>query len=205
MQAPQPIYVGVDPAFRKNGFWAAILDAEKRMTFKAFDLLTWHDWLRSGDEPAVCFVMVENSILQKDLFYTHKSTTGALLTSKQAKYISGAKKLNQAELISAAMQVGKNQATSDQAYKSALRRYGPRFAFEISPEAKGQKITDQRVFEGLMRSERIELPPGEFDKKESAQDKRDAAKLAVMMRRKVKLERLLEINDPVVHYNPGDY
>ena len=186
MQAPQPIYVGVDPAFRKNGFWAAILDAEKRMTFKAFDLLTWHDWLRSDDAPAVCFLMVENSNLDNQTYKRH--LTGTI-----------------GEKLRKSRNVGANQSVSELAYISALRRYGPRFAFEISPEAKGQKITDQRVFEGLMRQEGITFPPGEFDKKESAQDKRDAAKLAVIMRRKVKLERLLEINDPVVHYNPGDY
>ncbi len=187
MQAPQPIYVGVDPAFRKNGFWAAILDGNaKQMTFKAFDLLTWHDWLRSDEAPAVCFVMVENSNLQNLTFNRH--LTGSL-----------------SEKFRKSRNVGANQAVSELAYQSALRRYGPRFAFEISPEAKGQKIVDQRVFEGLMRSEGIELPPGEFVKKEAAQDKRDAAKLALMMRRKVKLERLLTINDPVVHYNPGNY
>lgn len=186
MTAPQPIYIGCDPAFRKGGFWAAILDAEKKMLFKSFDLLTWHDWLRSDEAPAVCFVLVENSNLDNATYKRH--LTGTI-----------------GEKLRKSRNVGANQAVSELAYQSALRRYGPRFAFEISPEAKGQKITDQRVFEGLMRQEGITFPPGEFDKKESAQDKRDAAKLAVIMRRKVKLERLLEINDPVVHYNPGDY
>lgn len=186
MTAPKPIYIGCDPAFRKGGFWAAILDEEKRMTFKSFDLLTWHEWLRSDDAPAVCFVMVENSNLQNLTFNRH-------LTGSHA------------EKIKKSRNVGANQSVSELAYQSALRRYGQRFAFEISPEAKGTKITDQRIFEGLMRSEGITLPPGEFLKKESAQDKRDAAKLAVMMRRKVKHERLLEINEPEVHYNPGNY
>lgn len=200
MQAPQPIYIGCDPAFRKGGFWAAILDEDKRMTFKSFDLLTWHDWLRSDEAPAVCFVLVENSALQKALFYTHKSPTGALLTPKQAKYIAGAQKLSKAELISAAMQVGKNQAVSELAYQSAVGRYGERFAHQISPKDKGQKIIDDRTFEGIMRQEGIELM--QVVKK---QDQRDAAKVALIMRRKVRLEGMMTINEPEVHYNPGNY
>lgn len=181
MQAPQPIYIGVDPSFRKGGFWAAILDEENRMTFKPFDLLTWHDWLRSDEAPAVCFVMIENSNLQNLTFNRH--LTG-----------------NQAEKIKKSRNVGANQAISELAYQSAIRRYGPRFAFEISPEAKGQKIADVRMFEALMRSEGIELPAGGTN-----QDQRDAAKLALMMKHKVKIEGMMTINEPDAHYNPGNY
>jgi len=174
MQAPQPIYIGVDPSFRKGGFWAAILDEERRVTFKSFDLLTWHDWLRSGDAPAVCFVLVENSNLDNQTYKRH--LTGTL-----------------AEKLKKSRNVGTNQAVSELAYQSALRRYGPRFAFEIGPEAKGQKITDVRMFEGLMRQEGIELPTGGTN-----QDQRDAAKVALIMRRKVRLEGMMTINEPDV-------
>lgn len=183
MQAPQPIYIGVDPSFRKGGFWAAILYANaKRFTFKEFaDLLEWHDWLRSDEAPAVCFVLVENSNIQNLTFSRH---------------LGG----SQAEKIRKSRNVGANQAVSELAYQSALRRYGPRFAHQISPEAKGQKITDQRTFEALMRQEGIELPDGRI-----GQDQRDAAKLALMMQRKSLIEGMFKVNTPDVHYNPGNY
>lgn len=183
MQAPQPIYIGCDPAFRKGGFWAAILDANaKRITFKEFaDLLEWHDWLRSDEAPAVCFVMVENSNLDNATYKRH--LTGTL-----------------AEKLKKSRNIGTNQAVSELAYQSALHRYGSRFAHQISPEDKGPKITDQRTFEALMRQEGIELPSGSI-----GQDERDAAKMALIMRNKVKLEGMMEVNAPDVHYNPGNY
>lgn len=181
MQAPQPIYVGVDPAFRKGGFWAAVYDAKvKRIEFHSFDLLTWHDWLRSAEAPDVCFVLVENSNLQNLTFNRH---------------LSG----GQAERIKKSRNVGANQAVSELAYQSALRRYGPRYAHQVSPEDKGQKL-DARMFDAVMRQEGIELPPGSI-----GQDQRDAGKLALLMQRKALHEGLFKINEPAVHYNPGNY
>lgn len=179
MQAPQPIYIGVDPAFRKGGFWAAIFDAKaKTMIFKSFDLLTWHDWLRSDEAPAVCFVLVENSNLQNTTFNRH--LTGG-----------------QAERIKKSRNVGANQAVSELAYQSALRRYGLKFAHQISPEAKGQKL-DARMFEGIIRQEGIFLPSGNI-----GQDQRDAGKLALMMQRKALHEGMFKVSEPDLHYVPG--
>jgi hypothetical protein len=164
MIANSPIFIGVDPAFREGGFWAAILDmADKTLVFRSFDLLTWHDFLNSQDAPDRCFVMVENSNLQNKSF----DTTG-----------------NKAEVARKGRNVGCNQAVSELAYQSAVRRYGKN-AFQVSPKEKGAKITDARTFLAVLKSEGVLLPKGT-----SNQDQRDAAKLALMCRRKVLRENL---------------
>lgn len=174
-----PIYIGVDPAFRKGGFWAAILDmTDKTFVFRSFDLLTWHDWLRSPDAPEMCFVCVENSNLQNKSF----DMTG----TKQ-------------EVARKGRNVGCNQAVSQLTYESAVLRYGARQVFQVSPKDKGAKITDARVFFGIMKQEGILLPDGPTN-----QDQRDAAKLALICQRKALLEgRFKAAKVPQIHYNPA--
>lgn len=173
-----PIYVGVDPAFRKGGFWAAILDmTDKTMVFRPFDLLTWHDWLRSADAPEMCFVCVENSNLQNQSFD-----------------LSGTK----TEVARKGRNVGCNQAVSQLTYESAVLRYGARQVFQVSPKEKGAKITDPRMFLAAMKSDGVLLPPGPTN-----QDQRDAAKLAIICRRKAMLEGRFSAKPQNIHYNPG--
>ena len=163
-----PIYIGVDPAFREGGFWAAILDmSDKSLVFRSFDLLTWHDCLRSQDAPGRCFIMVENSNLQNKSF----DTTG-----------------NKMEVARKGRNVGCNQAVSELAYISAIRQYGAKNVFQISPKDKGAKIKEHTMFLGLLKAEGILLPKGT-----SNQDQRDAAKLAILCRRKVLLENRFTI------------
>ena len=84
--------------------------------------------------------------------------------------------------------MGCNQAVSELAYQSALRQYGPKNVFQVSPKEKGAKITDARVFLAVLKSEGILLPKGT-----SNQDQRDAAKLAILCRRKVLLGEFMKI------------
>lgn len=157
------IFIGVDPAFRAGGFWVAILDMEdKTMRFLEFDLLSWHDFLRSPDAPARCFVCVENSNLQNKTFDMAGSKSEVARKSRNA---------------------GCNQAVSELAYRSAVLRYGARQVFQVSPKEKGAKITDVSVFLGVAKQEGVLLPP-----KPTNQDQRDAAKLAFLCRRKALLE-----------------
>lgn len=161
MVSETPIYIGLDPSFRAGGFWAAILDmADKTLVFKGFkSLLEWDRWLRSPDAPIRCFVLVENSNLQNNNFDT-----------------SGSK----VEVARKGRNVGCNQAVSELAYQAAQDRYGPKNAMQISPKDKGAKITDARTFLALLKSEGVLLPKGA-----SNQDQRDAAKLAILCRRRV--------------------
>lgn len=158
----QAIYIGCDPAFRAGGFWAAILDmTDKSLVFREFDLLTWHDFLRSQDAPDRCFVMVENSNMQNQSF----DMTGT-----------------RQEIARKGRNVGCNQAVSELAYISALRQYGPKNVFQISPKDKGAKIKEHTMLLGLLKAEGILLP-----KDSTNQDQRDAAKLAILCRRMVLL------------------
>lgn len=148
-----PVYIGVDPAFRAGGFWAAILDMrDKSVAFKKFaSVLAFHDWLRSGDSPLSCFVCVENSNMQNINFD-----------------MAG----NKAEVARKGRNVGCNQAVSQLAYDSALARYGPERVYQVSPAMKGNKYTPGQ-FGAVVKSDGVTLPKGSQN-----QDCRDAYKLA---------------------------
>lgn len=164
----QPVYIGVDPAFRAGGFWAAILDmSDKTLVFRSFkSVLEWDRWLQSADAPARCFVMVENSNLQNQSF----DTTGSKV-----------------EVARKGRNVGCNQAVSELAYQAAVDRYGKN-AFQVSPKEKGAKIKDHGFLIAYLKHDGILLP-----KNSSNQDQRDAAKLAVQCRRKVLLGEFMKI------------
>lgn len=187
ISAPQPIYIGVDPAFRENGFWAAIIDRRAgTLDFRGFkDVLEWHDWLRS-EAPLVAFVLVENSNLENVTFK------------------AGSNGRNKSVAMRFSRNVGTNQAVSELAYVSAIRKYGSRFAHEISPSQKGKKITNGAIFEGLIRQERLQIiDPGFDNNAGNAQDKRDAAKLALILEQRIKQAGLLEIKQVPAGYNPA--
>ena len=154
-----PVYIGVDPAFRVGGFWAAIVDmTDKSVIFKGFaNLLDWHDWLRSPDAPDNCFVCVENSNMQNSTF-----AYGMKGSSKVVAKIS--------------RDVGNNQAVSELAYISALRHYGDR-AFQVSPKQKGKKWTPKQ-FGYIIAQDGVTIPKGDI-----GQDCRDAYQLACIARR----------------------
>jgi len=152
---PKPVYIGVDPAFRKDGFWCAIVDMSDRTVAykKMTDVLAFHDWLRSGDSPLSCFICVENSNLQNKSFDT-----------------SG----NRAETARKGRNVGTNQAVSELAYISALRRFGESRTFQVSPKEKGAKWTEAQAG-AVLKSERLTVIT-----KGDNQDCRDALKLALI-------------------------
>lgn len=155
---PAPVYIGVDPAFRAGGFAVCVLNmARKTADFLVMDLLEFHDWLRSPAAPARCFVCIENSNLQNQNFDT-----------------SGTR----AEVARKGRNVGCNQAVSEFAYRSAVRRYGQENVYQVSPREKGAKVVDHRTFAAIMRVDGI-VPPASL-----SQDKRDAYQLATICRRK---------------------
>lgn len=155
---PKPVYIGVDPAFRAGGFTICILDmTEKTAVTKTLELLAFHDWLRSPDAPESCFVCVENSNLQNQSFDTRG---------------------NRDEIARKSRNVGCNQAVSQLAYESALKRYGPKNVFQVSPREKGKKITDARMFAAILQQDGILI-----QKLTLNQDERDAYMLATIARR----------------------
>lgn len=189
-------FFGIDPAYRLRGFCVCVIDTEgKTGKFITMDYDTYRDWINSPDAPDIAGACIENSALQNKLFYTHKSPTGALLTSQQGKFIAGAKKLNTAELCSAAMAVGKNQAVSEMTYRATALRYGASRVFQVSPLEKGAKIIDGRMFAAYVKSCGITL-----EKEAVTQDERDAFKLAQIAIYKV---RMTAKYVPNIHYNPA--
>lgn len=160
----KPIYIGVDPAFRKGGFWAVVIDMEDRtarpIAFR--DLLDWHDWLRSEEAPETAFVAIENSNEQNKNF--DMEGTGYVIARKGRN-------------------VGTNQAVSQLAVVSAIRRYGASNVFSVSPKQKGRKYSPAE-FGSVVRSDGITLMGMWLSQgRENAQDQRDAYKMAAMARK----------------------
>lgn len=151
----KPVYIGVDPAHRKGGFWIAVVDMTNRtVAYRKFeDVLEWHDFIRSLEAPLSCFVCVENSNLQNKSFD-----------------MSGSKM----EIARKGRNVGTNQAVSELAYRSALRRYGVDRVFEVSPKEKGPKWTEAQAGY-VLKSERLTVITNGNN-----QDARDALKLALI-------------------------
>jgi len=152
-----PVYIGVDPAFRKDGFWIAVVDMNDRTVsyIKFSDVLDFHDYLRTppGFSP-MTFVCVENSNMQNKTF-------------------AYAQKGGKSEVMRRSRNVGTNQAVSELAYISASRVFGDR-AFQVSPEEKGKKWTEQKAGQVLKLERLTVITQGEN------QDCRDALKLALI-------------------------
>lgn len=110
------ITVGIDPAFRKDGFAIAIVDEEKTVSFRKFKngLLDFIGWL-INDCPEDAVIGIENSNLQKAIF-------------KKGSGVS----------------VGKNQAASQYA-ADLCKFYFEDRVYEWSPKEKGKKPTPFEV------------------------------------------------------------
>lgn len=162
------IQIGIDPAFRKNGFAICIIDEDKDVRcirFKYF--LDFLSWLWVGDEaPTRAVCVVENSNLQKSTF----DMTGS-----------------RAVVARKSRNVGKNQAISQAAFDALKLKYG-NTAFEVSPRQKGKKWTKE-TFLQVLKSEKHNFL---LTKRTVNQDEIDAYQLALMgkslyMRRAAKL------------------
>ena len=107
------VYIGIDPAFRKNGFTIAIIDEENTISFKAFkngfyDFLGW----LVNDAPQNAVFGIENSNLQKKIFV---------------------------QTMHYAESVGKNKVAS-QYTVDACSLYFSNSTYEFSPKQKGKKL-----------------------------------------------------------------
>ena len=162
------IQIGIDPAFRKNGFAICIIDEDKdvrAIRFKSFlDFLSWL-WV-DGEAPLKAVVVVENSNLQKKTFD-----------------MSG----NKSVVARKSRNVGANQAISQAAYDAVSCKYGET-AFEVSPKQKGAKWNLDKFFNVLKSEGHTFL----MTKKTISQDEIDAYQLA-MMGRKLQMFRAAKI------------
>lgn len=154
------IQIGIDPAFRKNGFAIAIIDEYKEVRtirFKSF--LDFLNWLNC-DAPERAIAVVENSNLQNKTFD-----------------MSGSK----AAVAKKSRNVGANQAISQCAFEAIKLKYGD-LAFEVSPKQKGKKWTSE-MFLQVLKSEKhtyLVVDPLKYNTKKFSQDEIDAYQLALM-------------------------
>lgn len=149
------VLIGVDPAFRKGGFWACFLDLDDcTAVFRQFrDVLTFDRFLHSPDAPEFAFVVVENSNLQNKNF----DMTG-----------------DRGTLARKGRNVGTNQAVSELAVRSAQDRYGVDNVANVSPQKKGAKWPES-YFQAALNGDKVRAV-----NYSGTQDERDAYKLAHM-------------------------
>lgn len=152
------IFIGVDPAYRKNGFYICSIN-NKTVSFSRMS--SFIDYVRFIDElketNVDCIVCIENSN------ETNHTFVGRTVTGKQAR-----------EKIS--RDVGKNQAVSQMAVDYAKHRLDDS-VYSVSPALKGIKINDQIMRASLKA---LGLASENYKGLVSEQDKRDAYKLAVL-------------------------
>lgn len=151
-------FIGVDPALRAGGFWLCIIcRIDNTATFKSCKHLGEFVSILEDAQPAA--VTVENSNLQKAVF-DKKAGTGE------------------------AISVGKNQGVS-QAAADIANDYS-QIPSGISPKQKGAKVTNDVVFQGIVRSNGLTLT-GYKGAIKAAQDQRDAFMLALICEQQYKL------------------
>jgi len=151
-------FIGVDPALRPGGFWACIIcRKDNTATFKTCKHLGEFVRLLQDADPVA--VIVENSNMQKAVF-------------------------NKASGVGGAISVGKNQGVS-QAAADIADQYS-RIPSGISPKQKGAKVTNETVFQGIVRSNNLRLT-GYNGGIKAAQDQRDALMLALIAEQQYKL------------------
>ena len=135
------IYIGIDPAFRKNGFGMCILDfSDKTANFYIFkSFFEFLSWL-TNERPKTAFYCIENSNLQKKCWQKN------------------------------AMSVGKNQAASQYTVDACKYFCGDKFIREISPLEKGGKEKVNMIFKIESKKWRLHNYKGlvsEQDKRDS--------------------------------------
>ena len=124
--------IGIDPAFRKNGYGMCIVDYyDKTISFKIFKngYIDFMSWLMF-ERPELAKYCVENSNLQKAIWLngTKKGTT----------------------TVQKAVCVGKNQAISQITVDNLIVFCGKENVKDISPKVKG-KVMNEQMFKLLTR------------------------------------------------------
>ena len=146
------IFIGIDPAFRANGFAIAIIDTtDNTVLYKVFKdgFLGFTSWFLN-DSPDNAIICVENSNLQKATFNMRGSKNEVARKSRN---------------------VGKNQAISQCTVDLCRLKYK---VVDCSPKQKGGKWNKEQYDSAMKREKHTTT------KKTSNQDERDAYKLALI-------------------------
>lgn len=163
-QRAKDTLIGIDPAFRANGFGAAIILPAGEVWLKTFGRpADFYTWALSEAAPHAALVCVENSYLQNATFDLEGS-----------KMVVARKSRN----------VGFNQAISQAVVEFCQVRWGAVNVRQLSPQEKGSKWTEV-YFNAVLKQEGHHLAPAMLEawphqKHKANQDERDAYKLALL-------------------------
>jgi hypothetical protein len=150
-------YIGIDPSFRKSGFAACIIrdDVAEFKVFKGF--LEFYKWVHmyKANDGELTYVSIENSNLQN-------------VTFKHGKEDNSNKGIRE----KMSRDAGKNQAISQITVDICRVIFGEKYVHEISPEEKGAKIENLKIFDAIIRSDKVALVG--YKGLVGEQDKRDA-------------------------------
>lgn len=147
-------YLGIDPAFRKTGFAAVIINGAGEVAAYQFTgFLDFMQWVDGREWPNSLVVCIENSNLQNTSFD-----------------ISGTKGV----VARKGRNVGANQAASQYTVDYCCYKFGANRVLEVSPKKKGKKW-NQKEFQAVVKQEGHTLCGERWN-----QDKRDAYKLALI-------------------------
>lgn len=145
------IRIGIDPAFRRNGFGLCVIDETGEVRFlRVRSFLHFLNWLKTDapDDGVRC--VIENSNLQDVTF-----RRGWRITHAQSR------------------DAGKNMAISQCTYDACVWKWGEKAVRGVSPREKGAKW-GEGMARGVARSQGLVLPA------KLSQDDIDAFALALM-------------------------
>lgn len=174
-KSPDMKVIGLDPAFRKNGFGCCVLDVKRNkieaVNFQVFaDFKAFLVFISMKDHAIICqddriIWGVENSNLQNQTF---------------GRYQSGAKGLNKIS-----RNIGANQAVSQITVDVLKWHFGDNNVLEFSPQQKGAKWN---LYEAQSMLFDLKVPTSKI---KMNQDERDALKIAILTLEKAKLLNII--------------
>jgi len=157
------IFIGIDPAFRSDGFGVAILDTQdqtvRKKKFRTF--LDFLKWITAPEEiPPRAVAGIENSNLQNATFNMNGSKAKVARHSRN---------------------VGANQAASQLTVDVCRWVLGEKYVFEISPREKGRKLTHREVLAIAKQEGHTFL---DYKGNKNEQDFRDAYQIALIAKKR---------------------
>lgn len=155
------IIIGIDPAFRKQGFSLAIIDIDRSVRFinlkEPEHFIGWF----LHESPEVAKIAVENSYLQKKVWRVKGYDSPFAAAEKGRK-------------------VGLNQGISEMTVRLCISKYGAENVLNHSPQQKGAKWVNDSFVKGVARAYELKI-----DKKKLSQDDRDSFKMAILFLQKL--------------------
>ena len=151
------VYIGADPAFRKNGMAVFIKESPTDYYTIIFKNLRhfqkWIDGLMEDKAPEYAIVGVEVS--ENDIIFEgHFQNYMKLCKAKDSRNLRN----------KYAMSVGKNMAATQYVIDLFKEKYKPRHVFEITAKEKGAKLNER----DLHRNYGIQITGSEQDERDAA-------------------------------------